>query len=171
MPSFKTLWDNFPDADTVKATCVNKQSGGRSEPFDNYCAILLSECFIKSGISTDKCPPGYKCWSHSGAKHVILAQNLANWLSSSPPDGFKPKETIKSSNFQSTLSGRTGVIFFKDYWQRKGESQEGRSGDHIDLWNKSRITGASMIYRTIIEFFGLVSDLNKSKEVWFWEVS
>ena len=42
-----------------------------------------------------------------------------------------------------------------------------RSGDHIDLWNKNRITGGSMFYRSIIELFGFVSDLNKSREVWF----
>jgi len=51
MVAFKTLWDNFPDADLVKSRCFNKQTKG-SEPFDNYCAILLSECFIQSGVSS-----------------------------------------------------------------------------------------------------------------------
>ena len=77
---------------------------------------------------------------------------------------------LQSTSFQNSLSGRTGVVFFKDYWQRQGESVGGRSGDHIDLWNKSRITEGSMMYRAIIEFLGFVSDLNKSREVWFWEV-
>lgn len=26
MPSFKTLWDNFPDHDQVKARCFNKRN-------------------------------------------------------------------------------------------------------------------------------------------------
>jgi hypothetical protein len=101
---------------------------------------------------------------------VILAQNLANGISASLPPGFKAKEVIDPSNFQSILSGRTGVIFFKDYWRRERESEENRSGDHIDLWNKNRTTQHSMIYRSIIEFVRIVSDLNKSKEIWFWEV-
>ncbi len=37
------------------------------------------------------------------------------------------------------------------------------------LWNKDEITGQGMILRSIYEFFGTVSDLNKSREVWFWE--
>ena len=71
---------------------------------------------------------------------------------------------------EADLAGRTGVIFFKDYWTRGNEPFANRSGDHIDLWNKSRISGASMLYRALIEMLGLVSDLNKSKAVWFWEV-
>ena len=169
MPSFKTLWDNFPDHDQVKARCFNKQPKGPPKPFEDYCTIMLSECFIKAGINFDKCP-GSKCWSHEAPRHVLLAQNLASWLAKSPPKEFKAKEVIAAANFQKLLSGRTGVVFFKDYWRRGNESFAGRSGDHIDLWNSSRITGGSMTYRAIIEFLGLVSDLNKSKEIWFWEV-
>ena len=61
-------------------------------------------------------------------------------------------------------------MFFKDYWQRGKETFDNRSGDHIDLWNKDELTGGSMLTRTIYEFFGIVSDLNKSKEILFWEV-
>ena len=62
------------------------------------------------------------------------------------------------------------AIFFKDYWRRGKESFEQRSGDHIDLWNKDRISSSSMFTRSILEFIGRVSDLNKSREIWFWEV-
>lgn len=169
MLNFKTLWDNYPDADEVKAKCQNKQTKD-AKPFDNYCAILMSECLNRSGVDLGKCPAKYKCWSHPGLRHVILAENLAAWLTKSPPAGFGSVEKIPSATFQKALSGRTGIAFFKDYWKRPGEFEEGRSGDHIDLWNKSRITEGSMAYRAIIEFFGFVSDLNKSKEIWFWEV-
>ena len=156
MPAFKTLWDNFPDADAVKARCFNKQNSGGS-PFDDYCAILLSECFIKSGISLNEAPPGKRCWSHTGAKHILLAEHLAGWLADKPPRGFGKKQNVQPGNFQTSLSGRTGVIFFKDFWQRAGQRIESRSGDHIDLWSKNRITGGSMLYRSFIEFLGLVS--------------
>lgn len=169
MTDFNTLWRNFPDVDKLKQTCFNKQSSN-ADPFDNYCAILLSECFIKSGISLEKSSSGQKCWSHKGARHVLKAQDLADWLNKSRPQGFGKAERISSATFQNTLAGRTGVVFFKDYWQRGNESVENRSGDHIDLWNRDRISGGSMTYRTIIEFLGLVSDLNKSRQILFWEI-
>ena len=57
-----------------------------------------------------------------------------------------------------------------DYWQRGGENPNAHSGDHIDLWNKGRITIGGMFMRSVYEFFNVVSDLNKSKAIWFWEV-
>lgn len=168
MTAFKTLWGNFPDDDTIRSVCFNKQVKG-STPFENYCSILLSECFLKSKISLDTCQ-GARCWSHGGSKHILRAEQLAHWLAKSPPNGFGRKQDATPSQFQKELSGRTGVVFFKDYWTRGNESFANRSGDHIDLWNKNEITGSGMLYRSLIEFLGFVSDLNKSKAVWFWEV-
>ncbi|RTZ22095.1 T6SS effector amidase Tae4 family protein [Vibrio penaeicida] len=50
------------------------------------------------------------------------------------------------------------------------EAFSNRSGDHIDLWNKDEITSDGMFRRSLYEFFGVVSDFNDSREVWFWEV-
>lgn len=110
-------------------------------------------------------------WSHgTHARHILLAEEMANWLKSSHFSWLGKLEKINSKTFQEDLDGRTGIIFFKDYWQRKNQSFEQRSGDHIDLWNKDEITSSSMFTRSVLEFFGRVSDLNDSKEVWFWEV-
>jgi len=79
-------------------------------------------------------------------------------------------EEIPPQNFQSLLKGRTGVIFFKDYYQRGSQKFANRTGDHIDLWNKNKIISSSMWWRSVIEFFNIVSDLNASKKIWFWEV-
>ena len=168
MANFNTIWSNFPDGEKIKSKCFNKQPTSE-QPFSNYCAILMSECLIRSGIQVSSCP-GTKCWSHSGSKHLLLANDLAVWLAKTPPTGIGRKEKIKAGSFQQKLSGRTGIVFFKDYWTRGNESFENRSGDHIDLWNKYKITGGSMFYRSIIELFGFVSDLNKSREIWFWEI-
>lgn len=165
---FETLWNNFPDKSEMKEQCQNKQADG-SKPFGNYCAILLSEALIKSGVSTEDAKVK-KCWSHSGMKHVLLAEELAHWLNGSGIAGLGAVEKVNPETFQDDLSDRTGIIFFKDYWQRGSESHENRSGDHIDLWNKDEITGNSMFVRSIYEFFGMVSDLNDSRDVWFWEV-
>lgn len=170
MPTFKTLWDMFPEAGTLKARCQNKQKD-ISKPFDDYCAILLSECFIRSGVGLSSAPRDQFCWSHGAPHHILLAENLAKWLDTHPvPDFGRTEKRISPSNFQDELSGRTGVIFFKDYWRRGNENFASRSGDHIDLWNNNEITSSSMLRRAVAEFFGLVSDLNDSKEVWFWEV-
>jgi Type VI secretion system (T6SS), amidase effector protein 4 len=167
MSKFEILWGNFPDDKIVKSQCQNKQKDG-SKPFGNYCAILLSDCFNKSGISVAKYKG--KCWSHSGPKHILLAENLANGLRTSRPKGFGEMIKVTPASFQDELKNKTGVIFFKDYWQRGSQSFDNRDGDHIDLWNKNEISSSSMFVRSIAEFFRYSSDLNKSKEVWFWEV-
>jgi len=165
---FDTLWNNFPDKDVMKLSCRNKQPT-KSIPFENYCAILLSECFIKSGMDLSLLS-GDRCWSHQGKRHIIRAEELGNTLKKRVPAGFSQPIKIESSSFQTILDGKTGIIYFKDYWQRDKEIYAHRSGDHIDLWNKDRITSSSMFTRSILEFFGRVSDLNKSREIWFWEV-
>lgn len=165
---FETLWKNFPDKDIMKAKCTNKQKDSNN-PFSDYCAIMLSECFIRSGIRLDALK-AKRCWSHSGAKHILLAEEFANAIRKNSLPGFLPMMNVQPASFQTILKKKTGVIFFKDYWQRGKESHENRSGDHIDLWNKNEITSSGMFMRSVYEFFGAVSDLNNSKEIWFWEV-
>lgn len=167
MSTFGRLWKNFPDKEIMKESCRNKQPDGSNDPFKDYCSIMLSECFNKSGIIYSA---KGNCWSHSDKKHILLAENLATGLKMASPRNFGKLEKIKPATFQNELKNRTGVIFFKDYWQRGTQSFEGRTGDHIDLWNKDKITSSSMFTRSILEFFGRVSDFNKSKEIWFWEV-
>lgn len=168
MVSFETLWKNYPKKEVMKAKCRNKQQDS-DKPFSNYCAIMLSECFIRSGVNLSTFN-GTRCWSHQGKKHILLAEDLANGLKKHTPPGFGKIEKIQSDTFQKKLSDKTGVIFFKDYWQRGNEPFDIRSGDHIDLWNKDEITSSSMFIRSVLEFIGRVSDLNKSREIWFWEV-
>ena len=168
MVSFETLWKNFPKEEFIRNRCTNKQSTS-NEPFRNYCAIMLSDCFIKSGIDLSLIN-AKKCWSHQGKRHILLAEEFANGLKANSIVGLSSVKNINPGSFQHKLKDKTGVIFFKDYWQRGKESFNARSGDHIDLWNKGSITSGGMFLRSVYEFFGMVSDLNKSKEIWFWEV-
>lgn len=168
MSSFENLWNNYPEKNKVKGYCTNKQRDS-NKPFEDYCAIMMSECFIRSGIDMSLFK-GNRCWSHQGKRHMLLAEDLANGLKLNPPPSFGMLEKIHPGSFQSALSNRTGVIFFKDYWRRGSESFNQRSGDHIDLWNKREITSSGMYIRSLLEFLGRVSDLNKSREIWFWEV-
>jgi hypothetical protein len=165
---FETLWKNFPDQGKLKIYCYNKQPTS-NKPFSDYCAISLSECLIRSGVDIGLLK-AKRCWSHSGKKHILLAEEFAIALVERSMPGFSIRQKVVPGNFQTTLKGKTGIIFFKDYWQRGNESFQNRSGDHIDLWNKDELTGGGMFMRSVYEFFGVVSDLSKSKEVWFWEI-
>ncbi len=127
------------------------------------------KCFLGSGVDISLFN-AKRCWSHSGKKHILLAQELAEALRSNTPPGFFPVKKMNLGSFQYDLSNKTGIIFFKDYWQRGSENFLSRSCDYIDLRNKNKITNGGMFARSIYEFFGVLSDLNKSKEIWFWEV-
>lgn len=168
MSKFNELWKNFPEKSLIKARCQNKQATS-SSPFRNYCAINLSDALIKSGVSTVGAKVT-KCWGHGGMRHILLAEEMAGWLQKSSFSWLGKLEKVDPNTFQNDLDGRTGIVFFKDYWQRRGESLPNRSGDHIDLWNKDEITSSSMFTRDILEFFGRVSDFNKSREIKFWEI-
>ncbi|MCI0507978.1 MAG: type VI secretion system amidase effector protein Tae4 [Gammaproteobacteria bacterium] len=168
MVSFDALWKNYPTKENIKSQCTNKQKAS-NEPFNDYCAIMLSDCVIRSGVDISIIK-GDRCWSHHGKKHILRAEDLANGLKKHRPPNFGILEKIQPAFFQSAVSNKTGVIFFKDYWQREKESFDRRSGDHIDLWNKNEITSSGMFIRSVLEFFGRVSDLNNCREIWFWEV-
>jgi len=64
MSLFVHLWKNFPKKEELSSTCRNKQEKS-DKPFDDYCAILLSECFNRSGVQISAFK-GNRCWSHSG---------------------------------------------------------------------------------------------------------
>lgn len=168
MATFETLWKNFPQKEKIQKVCTNKQPTS-NEPFSDYCAIMLSDCFISSGLDISAFK-GNRCWSHAGKKHILLAEDFANGLNAANLPGISKMVKVTPGSFQSELDGKTGVVFFKDYWRRGKETFEGRSGDHIDLWNKDKITSSGMFIRSVLEFLGRVSDLNKSREIWFWEV-
>lgn len=64
------------------------------------------------------------------------------------------------------VDGKTEVIFIKDYYG------PGLSGDHIDLFNKNRLTDFSSWFRIVTGFHiqGFWSDYKKAKAIWFWQM-
>ena len=105
MSKFKTLWNNYPNKSILAAKCFNKQSDG-SKPFSDYCAIMLSECLIKSGINIFHYK-GNRCWSHSGPKHILLAEDLAKGLKTFPPNGFGKMIRVNPKSFQKELADKS----------------------------------------------------------------
>jgi hypothetical protein len=77
--------------------------------------------------------------------------------------------------FESLFKDKKGIIFFKDYWQRKGETGEHRTGDHIDLWDGKVLAslGAFQSFARInigVSCDGWFSDYKKATQVLLWEI-
>lgn len=181
MIKFKQLWENHPTITGEDNPCVNRQG---KKNFINQCAIRVGVALSKSDVNTALLPGAIHCW-HGHAKsegHVIRAEELANALTKYPIAGLSRVIKVEPENFAKELRGRKGIIFFKDYWQRTNngveESLRNRSGDHIDLWNGSRLTSWRSWFRihAVIGRFGPhtfssdTSDYRQAKEIWFWRL-
>ncbi len=160
---FAQLWDNYPDDSPCSTT-----------DFKNQCAIKVGTALSKCGVkTTNLVSKNRHCWHHKGSEgHVLSAEELAAGLNKFRITGVNSAIEIKGKDFKTKLSGKKGIIFFKDYWMRTVDKPDRPTGDHIDLWNGSRLTD----WKTWIRIqFGLVipevwSDLEKSKKILFWEI-
>ncbi len=177
MITFKKLWQNHPTVSGEDNPCT---TNGKKN-FANQCAIRVGSALAKCGVKTANIPGATHCWhQHDKSEgHVIRAEELAKGLNKYPISGIQKVIKVNPGEFAKELSGKKGIIFFKDYWQRtvngKKENFRNRSDDHIDLWNGSRITSASSWARIHLRIgnFGLHSvsdhwsDYEDSKTIWF----
>ncbi|MCA9131369.1 MAG: hypothetical protein KDB22_30005 [Planctomycetales bacterium] len=143
--------------------------------FTDQCAIRLSHALMDCDVDLSGLH-ATRCWSDTSVynkTHIIRAEEFGNAIKSTSLSGLGKLQTVAPSKYQSELSGKTGIVFFKNYWQRQGETFANRTGDHIDLWNHNRTTGYWFSWsRNFWESIsGDVSDRNKSSEVWFWPFS
>ena len=175
--TFNDLWENYPSKEDIKHN---------DDKIDNYCAINVGEALIKSGIiikhkSKRGTYNGKMCWAcPSGINntHPLLAQELADWLLEKPFAGCPAVIKMTGAKFREKINNKTGIIFFKDYWQRSGETGGARTGDHIDLWDGRGIdklrsqNGIENFVTNTLELYwdSIYSNKNKAKEVWFWEI-
>jgi len=174
---FIKLWNNYTGKHIDHINPISKQ-----ENYSDQCAIEITETLIKSGIKLK----GYKgatCKDCSlKEKHALVAQELANFLSNAGSNIFGKPVILNGANFEAYIKGKTGIIFFQNYWHRKGEPVGQRTGDHIDLWNKNQLgsmtgyfgrntnTWFRLTFPTFSENHFSLSDLTKSKTVLFWEI-
>ena len=168
MVTFQKLWDNHPTITGDKNPC---STNGRPN-FSNQCAIRMGVCLARCGVDTSRIPGAIHCWHHTkSAGHVIRAEELAIGLTKYPMAGIHRMQEVDPKGYKNKLAGKRGVIFFKDYWQReiggRRESFRNRSGDHIDLWNGTRLTDWISWVRILLG----ISDYTKSKSIWFWRVT
>lgn len=166
---FAALWGGYPKEHDPYRDAQGKVPSG----FDNQCAIRMSATLHQVGV-TMKSFKGASV-QLNGQRAAIRAEEFAAWLKLQPFCGLPNKPlTVTGADWQQKIKGRTGIIFFKDYWARDGEVSHA-SGDHVDLWNKDRLTPgfASFLRFTVglraSSILGF-SDLGKAKEILFWEI-
>lgn len=161
MPTFAQLWANHP---VIKGDTPLLDSA----VYQNQCAINMSAALLRSGVDM-RTYPGAKSWQKDKPKYAIRAEELANWLATGA--AHLPTKLIKfagedvKSAFDK-IDGKTGIIFLQDYYG------PGLSGDHIDLFNKNRMTNLSSWFRiaTGFSYEGRWSDYKKSKTIWLWDM-
>jgi hypothetical protein len=161
MPAFMTLWNNHP---TVKGEPPLLDKG----VYENQCAINLSAALMRSGINMNSYP-GAKSWEKGKPKYAIRAQELANWLATPASQVTTKVQKFGGKEVFEKIKLRTGIVFFQNYWG------PGRQGDHIDLWNGSRLTDWFTWVRIHARIGSLgvhsvapLSDFEKSQSVWLW---
>lgn len=168
--TFGKLWAKYPsDHPYVDG------NGDTPKGFENQCAIKLSAALVGAGQLLERYRGAMV--SVGGALLAIRAEELAAWLRTDAPFVLRRRHSlISGTDWQQKIKSQTGIAFFQDYWLRPGEKQP--SGDHIDLWNGSRLTvsGLSGLVVTAMRF-GLgvssgpgFSDLSKAKRIEFWGI-
>jgi hypothetical protein len=160
---FADLWANYPKTNP----CDAKGKNGRTL-FNDQCAIRLSAALKRSGATFKSYPKNRKCWIHPDQDHILAARELANWLEKIPFVGCRKSEDVTGRNWQEKIAGHTGIICFEDYYRASG----GNGGDHIDLWNESKMTGFWGWAR--IRFPGassiFLSDVGKARRIRFFAI-
>lgn len=163
MLKFMSLWTNHP---TIKGEPPLLGTAA----YQNQCAISMHACLERSGVDL-KTFRGVRSWEKNKPKYALRAQELADWLGGSFARMPFPVKKHPGREVFDKINGQKGVIFFQNYWG------PGNQGDHIDLWNGSRLTDWRTWARIHIRAgdhglhdLGAGSDFQKSASVWFWRV-
>lgn len=161
---FSDLWSAYKKGNP----CDAKNEKGEIL-FSNQCAIRVSYALKKIGVTFKSYPAKRKCWVHPDADHILAAAELANWLEKQPFLGCGKVENISGEDWRDKVSERTGIICFEDYYTPSG----GSGGDHIDLWNGSRMTDLTSSIRTRFSIVipTIWSDLRKARKIRFFPVA
>ena len=163
MPQFVPLWNSHPNikGDTP---VLDKRT------YENQCAINMSVAWLRSGMKLNGYT-GARSWQKDKPKLPIRAQELADWFNS-PHSLLKKAQKFEGKDVFDAIDNKTGIIFFQNYWG------PGNQGDHIDLWNGSRLTDwftwlriHARVGSLGIHSFTSMSDFEKSQSVLFWELS
>lgn len=170
---FSDLWKSYPSEQPY----VDKKTGKAPHGYENQCAIKVS--WAIHGVGVQMKSFNGAAVSVDGKRLSVRAEELARWLKKQPFCGLPSvPAVVTGAEWAKTIKGKTGIVFFANYWQRDGERSRA-TGDHIDLWNGTRLTASGLMgsVQSFLRFTanigsisGLYSDLGKSTEILFWEV-
>ncbi len=115
MVTFKMLWESHPTITSNDNPC---KTNGRSN-YPNQCAIRVGVNLAKCDVNTSMIPGAEHCW-HKRDKslgHIIRAEEFAKGLErySVFIPGVQKIQKVNPEDFKSTLRGKRGIIFFKDF--------------------------------------------------------
>jgi len=170
--SFAKLWAGYP----ASKPYIDAKTGDPPKGYENQCAIKISVSLHAAGVDLKSFRGGHV--RINGKIAATSAEQLAVWLKAQHISGItSPPMNITGENWEEGIKGKTGIVFFANYWARPGETKN-PTGDHIDLWNGTRLT-ASGLQGVAVTFlrFGLginsgpgFSDLRNATNILFWEV-
>lgn len=176
--TFAKLWTAYPGGHPYV-----DPSGRTPNGYENQCAINLSAAIHGAGVEM-RSFRGATVTLSTGRKAATSASQLAAWLKQQPFCGLPiAPGDVTGEDWQDRIKGRTGIVYFEDYWARNaGEKSTNRpTGDHIDLWNGSRLTAVGWAFfsawgrRLGVHSFlpGTergYSDVRRARSILFWEV-
>jgi hypothetical protein len=170
------LWDKYPS----EKPYIDPKTGKPPVGFENQCAIKVGVALAGSGVNMDGFD-GKGIVKIDGIRIPTRAEEFDGWLNKTTIGGIGKGEVISGSDWQDKIKDRTGIVYFENYWARPGETTR-VTGDHIDLWNGSRLTASGLAgtATTAARYFGMnsflpgtslgFSDLSKSTAIRFYEV-
>ena len=157
MPRFIQLSNNHPNI-TDEVPLLDKRQ------YPNQCAVNIYEALKKSGVNVNSFY-GQLSWQKDKPKYAIRARELADWLASPANPVQARVEKYSGEEVFDKIRGRTGIIFFQNYWGL------GNQGDHIDLWNGVRLTHWTSWLRIQLRISGGGwSNYRQAETVWFWQI-
>lgn len=135
--TYQKIWDNHP---------------APNNPCDdphhvNQCAIRMGVALRGAGVDLSTFH-GAKCWSAHDPRHILRAQELADWMVKQTTV-FGPVQKFKKKVTSADFAEKTGLVFIQDGWG---------ATDHIDVWDGSFLKGGQPNYFSL------------GKQVWFWEL-
>ena len=173
--TFKELWANYPPKKENGKSATPCQSELGVANFENQCAVRMGVCLNNLGINFTSndglmdCKKAFNIKGHKPLEHIIRAEELANWLDKHAIAGIKKAVKYKPDTFYKAIHGKTGIIFFLNYYGRQGQIDGG--GDHIDLWNKNKTTQDSFEdYGQTLWGLAMQFKYGRADEIWFWAV-
>lgn len=173
--TFARLWAAYPAGHPY----VDPRTGKPPAGYENQCAIKVCVAIHGAGIEMKSFRGA--AVKMNGLTTAIVAAQLAAWLKLQPFCGLpQAPENITGKGWEARIQSRTGIVYFENYWRRSGETTTA-TGDHVDLWNGSRLTANAP---NLVRRLGITSiqwlpgplasynfsDLGNSTTILFWEV-